>query len=77
MSFDFVGLRVLNIWRQGCDYPKHIRLAYHGTIVEYLPGCNALYKVKFDGRDYATWQCGSDLAEVSTYPASRGIFDTI
>ena len=77
MKTDFIGLRVLNIWRQGVDYPENARLAYHGTIVEYLPGCNALYKVRYDDRDWATWQSTSDLAEISTYPHSRGIFDTL
>ena len=77
MKTDFIGLRVLNVWHQGCDYPEHVRLSYHGTVIEYLPGCNALFKVKFDDRDWATWQSTSDLAEVSTWPASRGIFDTL
>lgn len=77
MKTDFIGLRVLNVWRQGVDYPESVRIAYHGTVIEYLPGCNALFKVKFDGRDRATWQCASDLSEVSTWPASRGIFDTL
>ena len=77
MKTDFIGLRVLNIWRQGVDYPENARLAYHGTIIEYLPGCNALFRVKFDGSEYPTWQARQDLAEISTWPANRGIFDTL
>lgn len=77
MKTDFIGLRVLNVWRQGEDSPASVRLAYHGTIVEYLPGFNALFKVKFDGSEYPTWQARQDLAEISTYPQSRGIFDTL
>ena len=77
MKTDFVGLRVLNVWRQGCNFPEHHRLSYHGTVIEYLPGCNALFKVKFDGCEYPAWQSTSDLAEISTWPASRGIFETL
>ena len=77
MKTDFIDLRVLNIWRQGLDYSENVRLAYHGTIIEHLPGCNALFKVKFDGCEYPAWQTRQDLAEISTWPASRGIFDTL
>lgn len=47
-----VGQRVCNVHR-----PENV-----GTIVEILPGCNALLGIVFDGRDFTSWLPLNDIA---------------
>lgn len=68
MSHPLVGRRVLNINRQSCDLTPAQRLAYHGTVVEVLEGCNPIIKVQFDGSKFPSWLPPQDLAHCELWP---------
>jgi len=65
---DLIGKRVLNVHRQSCDLPRAYRDAYRGTILDVEQGCNALVKVQFDGLEFESWMCPSDLALCDLWP---------
>lgn len=56
-----VGTRVLNVHQ-----PDN-----KGTVVEVLDGCNTLFGIIFDGRDFKSWLPVQDVALVEKYPQSR------
>lgn len=64
----FVGRRVLNIWRQGCDESQAFRDAHKGVVTAVELGCNPSVYVRFDGRDYDAAMCSQDLAFEELWP---------
>ena len=63
-----VGRRVLNVHRQSCDYSQEFRDAHKSTVIGVREGCNALVDVQFDGLEFPSLMCPSDLAYCELWP---------